>query len=270
MEGEVVSVIPTFQPPPETLELVRILAQSGPVVVSDDASPCTSDHKLALIHEIPSVSVIRNTRNRGIGRALNHGLALAHRINCPWLLTVDQDSTVDREYALHMVEYADQLISRGLPIGALGAGLVQDLSGPLKYPCTSLGGGQSGVTITPEVVQSGTLWSVPAMVELNGFSETLGMDAVDAAACLGLRSKGLLVAINPTAGIWHQIEGAQQFSIAGRRFMVTGHSPTRRRAIVRNRVRLFPREFVQSPLHAVRTVRRSVVNYMASPISRRT
>ena len=264
------SVVPTFRPPPETLQLVRILVQSGPVVVSDDASPCTSDQRLALIRGIPGVSVIRNTRNRGIGRALNHGLALAHQINCPWLLTVDQDSTVDREYALHMVEYADQLVSRGLPIGALGAGLVHDVSGPLKYPCTSLGGDQSGVTITPEVVQSGTLWSVPAMVQMAGFNEGLGMDAIDAAACLGLRSKGLLVAINPTAEIRHQIEGAQQFSIAGRRFMVTGHSPTRRRAIVRNRVRLFPGEFVQSPRHAIRTVRRSLVNYVASPISKRT
>lgn len=269
MAGRVVSVVPTFSPPTETVDLVSILASHGPVVVSDDASPCTSDSMLALMAEKPGVSVVRNSHNRGIGRALNQGLAVAQEGGYPWLLTVDQDSYVNADYAEQMVEYADRLILDGLPLGALGAGVVRDVSGRLSYPTTVIRSNGTGVVITEEVVQSGTLWSVEELVLVGGFDESLGMDAVDAAACLSLRSQGLLVAVNPAAEMRHQIEGAQQFSVLGKTFMVTGHSPARRRAIVRNRLRLFPREFAQSPTHALRTVRRSMVNFLAVPLRRR-
>jgi rhamnosyltransferase len=269
MAGRVVSVVPTFSPPTQTVDLVSILASHGPVVVSDDASPCTSDPTLALVAEIPGVSVVRNSHNCGIGRALNQGLAVAQERGYAWLLTVDQDSYVNADYAQHMVEYADQMVADGVPLGALGAGIVRDASGLLSYPTATIKSNGRDVVITEEVVQSGTLWSVEALVLVGGFDESLGMDAVDAAACLSLRSQGLLVAVNPAAELQHQIEGAQQFSVLGKTFMVTGHSPARRRAIVRNRLRLFPREFAQSPTHALRTVRRSMVNFLAVPLRRR-
>jgi len=267
---QLVSVVPTFNPGAEALDLVQTLATSAPVVVSDDASACTADPVLAAMGAMEGVRVIRNDRNQGIGRGLNQGLLFAREIGAPWLLTVDQDSMVDSHYAPAMVEYANQLIASGVRLAALGAGDVRDASGPLVYPTRSIPHGREQVVVTEEVVQSGTLWSVDALTQIGGFDESLGMDAVDAAACLGLRARGFLVAVDPQRTLKHRIDGAQQVSILGKQVMVTGHSSARRQAIVRNRLRLFPGEFRQSPVHAVRTVRRGLVNYLAVPLRKRT
>lgn len=263
-------MVPTFRPPPESVELIQALAARGPVLVSDDASPCTKDPTLAVISEVPGVTVIRNSHNRGIARALNQGLTIARDRGCRWLLTLDQDSFVDIDYSPSMVAFADRLLAAGIPVGAVGAGDVRDASGPLVFPTRTIVRGREHVVVTEEVVQSGTLWLVDALTQVGGFDEDLGMDAIDAAACLGLRSHDFVVAVNPDVSMEHRIEGAQQLTIIGRTVMVTGHSPSRRRSIVRNRLRLFPGEFRESPVHAVRTVRRSLVNYLALPLRRRS
>ncbi len=262
-------MVPTFRPPPETMGLVRVLCASGPVLVSDDGSPCTADPVLMQLAQLPEVRVVRNPGNRGIARGLNQGLAAARDADCRWLLTVDQDSMVDEHYAEAMADYAQSLDLAGVSLGALGAGKVLDASGEMTYPTRAMIHGGLEVTVTEEVVQSGTLWSVEALTVLGGFDESLGMDAIDAAACLGLRARGLSVAVNADVTLRHQIQGAQQIRLLGRDVMVTGHSPQRRSAIVRNRLRLFPREFAQSPTHAFRTLRRSAVNVLALPFRRR-
>ena len=264
-----VSVVPTFRPPPEVVTLVSILAESAPVIVSDDASPCTFDGTLRQLKDISRVTVIRNAHNRGIGRALNQGWKHAQRAGASWLLTVDQDSLLDKNYARILVDYADACVASGFIIGAIGSGDVKDASGPLTYPLRTVIEGNTTVQVTEEVVQSGTLWSVPGLEHIGGFTESFGMDAVDAAACLALRSQGHVIAVHPGVTLEHRIEGAQQVRILGRDVMVTGHSRARRTAIVRNRLRLFPHEFRLSPRHAVRTVRRSLMNVAAMPLRRR-
>jgi len=239
------------------------------VLVSDDGSPCTYDAVLARVGAIEGVRVIRNRRNCGIGRALNQGLQDAREHDHPWLLTVDQDSSVDAAYAPSIVEYAQSLVDLEVPVGAVGAGQVHDASGPLTYPTQQLRSGTAAILVTEEVIQSGSVWFVPALSQTGGFDESLGMDALDAAACLALRAIGRVVVIDPSAVIAHEIEGAQQFTVLGKEFMVTGHSAKRKRAIVRNRLRLFPREFAQSPKHAVRTVRRGLVNVLGVPLRNR-
>ena len=270
MAGSWVSVVPTFRPPQDAEDLIRTLATSGPVVVSDDASPCTFDSRLSRIAEILNVTMIRNSHNRGIGRALNQGLEFAHDHALPWLLTIDQDSRVDENYSATLVDSANLLVASGVRVGAVGAGRVLDASGPLTYPTRAVPIRGTDVTVTEEVVQSGTLWNTSALIEVGGFDESLGMDAVDAAACLALREADFVVALHPDATLNHQIEGAQQVRFLGRSVMVTGHSPDRRWSIVRNRLRLFPREFAQSPAHSLRTLRRSAVNVLALPLRRKT
>ena len=263
------SVVPTFNPDTDALELIHTLAQSAPVLVSDDASACTADRILAAAEGMAGVRVVRNSHNRGIGRALNQGLAFARQVGAAWLLTVDQDSSLDEQYAPAMVEYAKSLAQAGVHLGALGCGNVQDASGKLTYPerMQSLSG--RSVVTTDEVVQSGTLWPVEPLSAVGGFDQTLGMDAVDGAACLALRERGMIIALNPDVTLRHQIEGAQQIRIFGRQVTVTGHSAARRRAIITNRLGLFPREWAVSPRHALRTVRRSFVNVLAVPLRRK-
>lgn len=143
-----------------------------------------------------------------------------------------------------------------IQIGAIAPGKVLIAGQQLDYPLNP----RDGLQTTHEVLQSGTLWNVAALIEVGGFDESLGMDAVDAGACLALRRHGYLIGVCEEAEIEHHWGDARWIRIFGRDVAVTNHSSERRTTMVRNRLRLAPAEFRQSPLHALRTLRRIAVS----------
>ena len=254
------SVVPTFRPPEQLFALVDVLRLHGPVIVSDDASPCTFDALLARVAGVDGVTVLRHSINVGIGRGLNDGLRSAHDLHAQWLLTVDHDSVISTDYVHDLLRTANEILDSGVALGVVGAESVLEESGPMTYPSKLLG----SITVTEEVIQSGSLWSVDAMTSVNGFYEGLGNDAVDAAACLGLRERGYLVALAPGLSFHHRIGSATQHRLLGRNVIVTHHSKVRKRAMLKNRLQLFPREARQSRRHAFRSIRRVLVNQTMS------
>lgn len=256
-KSSVVAVIPTYSPPAELLELVEVLAgRVAAVVVSDDASPCTGDRVLREAARLSGVQVLRHGTNAGIARGLNEGLEIARDLDAQWLLTVDQDSLVAESYVEALVAVSQERVADGERLGALGAEVIEDLSGPMTYPLLTV----NGKFVTEEVIQTGTLWNVEALTAVGGFDESMGMDAVDAAACLSLRRAAFMLGVAPGLSVEHAIGRSTVVSLGGRKVMVTGHSPERRASMLRNRLRLLPGEFAQSPRHAMRTIRRVVVN----------
>lgn len=247
----VVAVIPTFRPDASVLRaLVDALELQADVLVSDDASPVTSDPVLAEV-AARGIPVLRHARNAGIARSLNVGLRHARQAGAPWLLTVDQDTSVSADHATRLLAVA-VASSRTLRVGAVAAGRVDDAAGPVSYPVRLV----SGIPTTPEVIQTGTLWSVEALTAIGGFDEVLGIDAVDAAACVRLRAAGCSIVLAPDVRVGHRIGTSREVVVLGRSVSATGHSAARRTTIVRNRLRLAPEEFRQDPVHALRTLRR--------------
>jgi len=173
-----------------------------------------------------------------------------------WLLTIDQDSIPTADYVSELRAQASQRLDNGEQLGAIGAHFIRDASGDMRYPEQ----GTAGHRTTEEIIQTGTLWSVPALITLGGFDESLGIDAVDAAACLALRQEGFTVGLADNLALDHRIGDSRALTLGKRSIMITGHSPTRRATMVRNRLRLFPAEFRQSPRHALRTMRRVAIN----------
>jgi rhamnosyltransferase len=252
----IAAVVPTYRPDPVALTAV-LASIPVPVLVVDDASPCTSDPVLRAA-AVSGPPIVRHTRNAGVARSLNEGLTWAAETGASWLLTVDQDSVLPPGYLtglLDQVALTESILGRGR-IGAIGAGRIDDASGTLGYPVSW----RSGAPLTDELIQTGTLWSIGALIAVGGFDETLGIDAVDAAACLRLREVDRAIALAPAVALSHRVGAGRQVSVLGRSVLASGHSPRRRTSMVRNRVRLFPDEFRQSPVHALRTMRRVAVN----------
>ncbi len=255
----VVAVVPTYRPEPEgLLALVTSLGLQGiPVLVSDDSSPCTADPVLRSC-ALAGAQVVRHRYNAGIARGLNEGLAFALEQGARWLLTIDQDSLLPAGYVSGLLAgalQAEVVLGHG-SVGVIGAGGIDDASGEVGYPVRD----RSGISTTEEVFQTGSMWSVLALDSIGGFDERLGIDGVDAAACLAMRQADLVVALAPAVRLAHHYGIGTQIELLGRTVVSTGHSPARRETMVRNRLRLFPGEFLQSPTHALRTVRRVGVN----------
>ena len=177
-----------------------------------------------------------------------------------------QDSNITADYPRKILSAArahEQLWSdRGI-VGVMAPAHITDASGAMTYPSTTV----DEVVATEEVIQSGALWRVNALTQVGGFDERLGIDAVDAAACLRLREAGFLIALTDTIELEHNLGDSRQVSILGRTVMVTNHSPARRATMVRNRLALAPAEFRQSPKHAFRTLRRVTVNSVLGGIT---
>lgn len=257
--SEVVALVPTYQPDPDLLlGLVMRLRDSGVrIVVADDASPCTADHALAAC-AAAGATVVRHDSRQGIARSLNAGLREAD--GALWLLTVDQDSSLPADYVRRMIGAAREAVDVLGPhaVGAVGAAVIDDPSNAVRYPSREV----SGLLVTEEVIQSGTVWSVPAMRDIGGFDESFGIDAVDAAACVRLRAHGRRIVLARDVRLQHRIGDGRSIRLLGRTVLASGHSPERRTTIVRNRLRLAPEEFRQSPRHALRTLRRVAMGTM--------
>jgi GT2 family glycosyltransferase len=230
------------------------------VLISDDASPCSFDSVLRGAGTSPRVRVLRHTRNSGIARGLNEGLAAAAAFEAAWLLTVDQDSAIELATLAALVDTAVDVRMDHPNVGVLAPGRIDDAAGTLVVPGTPW---QHGLVSAWEVMQSGALWSVPALRAIGGFDASLGMDGVDAGACLSLREAGYLVLVDPTLSIGQQVGDptrSRTIRILGHTSAHTAHGPGRRTSMIRARIRLFPREWRQSPGNALRTLRRVAVS----------
>ena len=245
----VAAVVPAYRPDAaEITELVRSLVAGGmPVLVDDDGS--TDADYLADLTEI-GAQTMRHDTNAGIARSLNDGLRFARERGAHWLLTVDQDTVLPPNYVLSVLATVTDRV------GAIGAQTIGDVGGDLRYPARIDG----DLLVTEELFQTGTLWRVAALEQAGGFDEDFGIDAVDAAACLRLRELGWAIALAPGVRLEHRYGSGRQVRLLGRTVVATGHSAQRRETMVRNRLRLFRREFRQSPAHALRTLRRLGVN----------
>ena len=260
----VLALVATYSPGSNLLALVGALSSQGiPVLVSDDASPCTADQVLRDCGLVSGVTVIRHDRNEWIARGLNEGLRKARDSGCSWLLTSDQDSRFPDTYVDEISAFAQSMGSlweESVRVGAVGAGIVVNAGGSLKYPITHVAGASGPIEVTEEVIASGTLWNVSALLEVGGFDESLGLDAVDAAACLRLREAGYRIVVAPELRMEHELGDSRSVQLLGRTVLATGHSGERRATMMRNRLKLAPAEFKQSPKHAFRTLRRVGVN----------
>lgn len=257
VDEAVVAVIATYCPSPDLPRRAGVVQeQVDTLVIADDGSPCTYDRVLNSTFQLPGVIGYRFGSNAGIARSLNAGLAEANRRGAPWLLTLDQDSDLSRSFVEDLLTDLHLATAAGMSVGVIAPQVVADKRGEITYPVRNATAWPS----TEEVIQSGALWSVDVLARIDGFDERLAMDAVDAAACLAMRENGHGVALSPRAQMQHQWGDARYVRIFGRSVASTGHSAQRRANILRNRLRLFPREFRQSPTHALRTLRRVAVS----------
>ncbi|CAB4999065.1 unannotated protein [freshwater metagenome] len=258
----VVAVVATYRPDAESLlALIDDLARDGiTTIVVDDGSPCTFDPLLREVAgrvaaETP-VTVQRFGTNHGIARSLNAGVTTAQALKAPWLLTLDQDTRLPVGVIEQLLATAERAKKAGLVVGAIGPIIGDASGGDIKYPTREV----NGFATTAEIVQSGAIWSVAALQEIDGFDERLGIDAVDAAACLNLRQIDYQVLVDGEARITHRVGNARAVQVLGRTVLATGHSADRRTTMVRNRLRLAPAEFMQSPIQGLRSLRRLAVS----------
>jgi rhamnosyltransferase len=217
--GDVLAVVVSYNGLATTRETVLTLReQVGRVHIVDNGSDGPSLAILTELEDVPGVSVARQGDNRGIGQALNLGVARARELGCEWLLTMDQDST----------------IHPGM-IDAFRAAVREHPEAVSLSPrvAGSRGRREEGVRVVGSAMTSGNLVRVSVYEQVGGYDEAFFIDGVDFEFCLRLRRAGHSIHRVPAAVMTHRL-GVDRADLTRLGGFYAEHPPLRRYYMFRN------------------------------------
>ncbi len=137
-------------------------------------------------------------------------LAVAHRRarDHEWLLTLDQDSSVDAGFVRAL---ASSSAARDPRVAMIGPLVVDSSSGDVLQGSPE----GSSPTRTRLIITSGALCRVAALDDVGGFREDLFIDHVDHDICLRLRRRGWTVFLEHAVTMRHSIGQMRSHGLVG-------------------------------------------------------
>jgi len=231
--NDVLAVVVSYDGGQKTRETMDALRrQVGHTLIVDNGSGAESLAVLETLAREEGVTVVRLGQNRGVGHALNLGVARAKEMGFSWLLTMDQDSVVDdhliRAYVAAVAEDPKRVCLAPRIAGRPGH---EDASGhDVAYAITS-----------------GNIVRVDLFDRIGLYDEGFFVDCIDFDFCLRVRKTGAAVYLASNAMIRHQLGDAVDAPAIVRRFYAR-HSPVRRYYMYRNFLYLTERHVLSFPM----------------------
>ncbi len=193
------SLVPVFERNPSLIGPVHVLLwDNSPVPASQVSLPFPFDLR-------------HGGRNVGTSGAYNYALELAESAGCPWLLLLDQDTTVSEEFLSTMMRYSEQfrqtpevaavvpfIFSHGTlvsPRRLLSFNRVRQIPATFSGLCKD----------KAYAVNSATLMRVTALREVGGYSEEFWLDLSDVYVFQALHRKGKYMHIAGDLRVEHSI-----------------------------------------------------------------
>jgi rhamnosyltransferase len=232
-----VAVIVTLRPVSDVIHHAEaLIGQVVRIVIVDNGSGPGAASILDAIAALPSVVVIRNPVNVGIGRALNQGAQAAMDSGADWLLTLDQDAAPSEEI-VNVAGRTFERYPRSDRIAVIGSTSFEAYrAGWASAASRGRPWIEASATIT-----SGSFVSLAALRDIGGFLEALFVDQVDTEYCLRARARGYRVLASVAPAMTHQIGQPTERWIGCRAVHPTNHSAVRRYYMTRNRLLVWRR-----------------------------
>jgi rhamnosyltransferase len=229
---EVLAVVVSYNGLQKTRQGVNaVREQVGHVHIVDNGSEAESLAILDVLERDSHTTVQRLSENKGVGHALNLGVKRARELGYSWLLTMDQDSVVDRS----MMEAYEAAIERHAERVCLAPTLATH--GKETEPEDIL----IGYAIT-----SGNLVRVSVFDTIGLYDEGFFIDSIDFDFSLRLRKAGYSVFRVSDALMQHRVGEPVDVPHFLRRFYAQ-HPAVRRYYMCRNFLYMAERYFVRFP-----------------------
>ena len=226
----VVAVIVTLDPEAYVIQNAEsLVGRVRRVVVIDNGSGQGAASILDALSLLPSVDVVRNAVNMGIGRALNQGVRAAEDDGATWLLTLDQDAAPGPDI-VRIAGETFAAVSWQDRIAVIGSASDADL----VRRGSAAGSGRLWAE-TSAVITAGSFVSLIAVDRIGDFREDFFVDYVDIEFCLRARARGYRVVESGVVAMTHRIGRPTARQIGPRAVTPTNHSVMRRYYITRNR-----------------------------------
>lgn len=180
-----------------------------------DNSLQKNESLLMKIRCLPNVIYIDNDGNKGVAYALNQAVRMCRESHIPWLLLLEQDSSISISSIQLMYQYATDY--PGHDLGIVAANYKPQVK-------------SSGIDEPLEVITSGSLINVDICNEIGGFLDELFIDEVDNEYCLRLISHGYRILKLNYIPFKHNL-GNKQYD---RKIITYNYPPARYYYIIRN------------------------------------
>lgn len=240
---DVCAILITYHPDIEfPLRLSRIAPQVGAIVIVDNGSEKSEVVMLGKVAEDSAITLVLNSENLGIARALNIGIQRAAARGYRFVLLMDQDSCAEADMVPTLLEtYASFPGNERLAIVGAGFGEIDG-----HNPNTPAPTGEPWED-AEWVITSGTLMPVAAYAAIGPFREEFFIDYVDIDYCIRARANGYRVIKTRRPLMSHSIGAPKQHRFLWTKKWTSNHSADRRYYIARNNV-IFLREGGRYPL----------------------
>lgn len=245
---ETLAIIVSFNGGEKTIKTFRALSQLvDTILVVDNGSSAEDISNLRNVISYPH-SVIELGENFGIGHALNIGVEYAKNHGFKWILTMDQDTIVQKS----LLEKYQNFINT-TPHAAILAPLLSIHGRPVS---------KRGPTKIEYAITSGNLVRLDVFQKTGLYNEELFIDKVDFEFCLRARKQGFDIFQPPGAIIFHELGNLHNHSTTLSKFY-TAHSSIRRYYMSRNICYLATQYFNSFPILITKMVTSHILSLFA-------
>ena len=176
------------------------------------------------------ISILCNTENQGIAKALNQLTAAAQKGGFKWILTLDQDSVAPSNIVEEFEKYTNNLNA-----GMLCPVICDRNKGVVVEA-------KDGYKEIDECITSGSLLNIKAWSEIGGFDESMFIDGVDFDICYRLRKSEYKILCIQNVVLLHELGRIEYHRFIFWKVLVKNHSAFRKFYIARNTVYLARKE----------------------------
>lgn len=253
------AIIVTYNPDDKIYDrILLIYNQVDKVVIIDNNSSIECKRELIKISNKLNIHLILNEENLGIARALNQGINYAIKNKYKWILTLDQDSIVDKDLVKNL-----KLTYKFYPdknkVGIIGTNFIDKNTG-LKYRMIS--SATKNWLEVDEVISSGSLYPVTLFNTVGYFREDLFIDQVDNEFCLRVRLNGYKIILSTYIGMLHSMGNMSKHKFFNKQIVCYNYSPLRYYYRTRNRILLAKEYFRKDIIWSLNRVIISVKEFL--------
>lgn len=250
--SDICAVITAYYPDDYFPERVsRIRAQAGLVIIVVDGGgrPNIVNMLKNLFLVDSGIVVCDLPDNLGIARALNVGISIAEKKGYRWVLTLDDDTSVESNIMENLIESWHYVTEQGgKPIALIGMLSIDAYTGNVddNYRCKD-----KSFVEKRGIITSGSLMSLDAYDVIGPFREEFFIDSVDYDYCMRARAKGFRVIKICEIGMTHSLGRTKEYNVGRFKVITTNHDTVRRYYMYRNSTVLAIEYFLRDPLYSL-------------------
>lgn len=240
----IAAVIVTYNPDGDfSRRLNYLISQVAYIIIVDNASSFSVQRMLEGAVLLSKSEIINNNHNVGIATALNQGVRRAAELGFSWVLTLDQDTSVDNNMVNTLTSIYNRYPSKER-IGIIGSNSRSKHSGRLFINCKDT---EDSFVELKTVITSGSLMPLSVYKVTGPFRDDFFIEAVDLEYCLRLRKYGYKVLFSCQPLMTHVTGKMEEHNFLGRTILVDNHPPWRYYYRLRNFLRITKTYFWREP-----------------------